>query len=345
MWIQRFTKYILQHRLMALLITFASTSTFIPIISALGILIAALVTLTKDIREGAIFTLAAILPYLIVLILTGTTEGSVLPSITTWSLIGLGIPILSNVLTWVFAVMLRKQASWSQILQVAALAGVLTVSVIHLAYPDIMDWWGMKLQEYYAEVPASVLKDAQAVTKAVKSNPQTVDEVTSAANELTNKLANSKAEVAKLTNIYKYYATGVGIALVLFYALMQLAVARWWQAIVFNPGGLKRELHNIRLSHLAGVLFILSLILAYLENSVVLDIMPILYALFVAAGLSLIHYLFGLMSSSVSSWIGLVVFYIVFIISMFTVPAIAILVGLLALVDIWWDVRKRFKKI
>jgi hypothetical protein len=45
------------------------------------------------------------------------------------------------------------------------------------------------------------------------------------------------------------------------------------------------------LSTLAGILFLASLVLAYLGNKVVLDVMPIVYGLFAAAGLSLIHYL------------------------------------------------------
>ena len=56
---------------------------------------------------------------------------------------------------------------------------------------------------------------------------------------------------------------------------------------IYNPGSLRKELHRIRLSQLAGLLFLISMVFSYLGNSVVLDIMPVLYMLFCAAGLSL----------------------------------------------------------
>ena len=31
--------------------------------------------------------------------------------------------------------------------QIAALVGVLVISVIHLAYPQVADWWGVQLQD------------------------------------------------------------------------------------------------------------------------------------------------------------------------------------------------------
>lgn len=305
MWLQYLTTYLLQHRWRALLLTFLLS--FVPIIGIVGILFAALVTLIKGIRESIPFMLAATLPYLITFLIT-TKDFS--GSIMVWAAIG--VAVLSNVLTWVFAILLYRKATWSQILQVAALLGVLTVSVIHLAYPNIVDLWATELQSYLNQVTAT-LKTAVVPTDT---------------------------EVEAI-NVTKYYATGLIVAAILFNAILQLIVGRWWQSIVFQPGLLRKELYNIRLNQLAGILFILSLILSYIGNSVVLDIMPILYLLFGVAGLSLVHYFFGLMNSQ-TSWVWLSIFYIAFIISM---PVSIMLVGLFALVDIWFDARKRFKSI
>src|SRR5580658_3103660 len=137
MWLQRFTNYIVRHRRQAIALTFVST--FIPIIGILGVLIAALMTLIKGVAEGAIFIVAATLPYAITFAIGMT--GNPAPPLAAW--VAAGIAVLSNILTWVFAVMLRRQASFSLIIQIAALIGVLVVSVIHLIYPNIADWWGM----------------------------------------------------------------------------------------------------------------------------------------------------------------------------------------------------------
>jgi hypothetical protein len=312
MWLQRFTHYILRHRWQAVALTFVGT--FVPVVGTVGVLIAALVTLIKGVAEGAIFILAATLPYVITFAVTGMSETT--PSVVTWAAVG--VAVLSNVLTWVFAVMLRQQTSWSLILQIAALLGVLVISVIHLAYPDIADWWGIQLQSYYHQA-AVVMTTGAAKTSSVMSNEAQMESIALA----------------------KQYATGFMITAILSNAILQLIVARWWQSIVFSPGKLRGELHNIRLSQLAGILFIISLVLSYLGNSVVLDIMPVLYLLFGVAGLSLIHHLFGLINSS-TNWFWISVLYVTLI---FTLPTSVFLITIMALLDIWFDVRKRGRKI
>ncbi|MBV9576377.1 MAG: DUF2232 domain-containing protein [Gammaproteobacteria bacterium] len=308
MWLYRFTNELLRRRWQSILFTFAIT--FIPIIGMVGILIAALVTLVKGMVEGAIFTLAATLPYLVSFFISGKQESG-LPLML---LAAVGVAMLSNLLTWIFAVMLRQKTGWSSLLQIVALAGVLVISVIHLAYPDVADWWGQELQNYYKHV--QLFKDA-----------------------LQSSSASRDAQLESI-NVTKQYATGVMATVILFNALFQLVMARWWQNIVFNTKNLGRELRSIRLSPLAGILFITSLVLFYLGNSVVLDIMPILYTLFSVAGLSLIHYLFRSMPSP-STWFWLFLLYVALLISW---PTSMVLVSTLALADIWLDIRKRIKK-
>ena len=145
MRLQRFTDYLLRHRYKAVAFTFVCT--FIPIIGILGILIAALVTLVKGIAEGAIFTVAATLPYLCSFYFAGGSDASA--PLAAYAAVG--VAVLSNIMTWVFASMLYKKATWSTICQVAALFGVLVISVIHLVYPDVAGWWGQQLQSYYEQ--------------------------------------------------------------------------------------------------------------------------------------------------------------------------------------------------
>lgn len=310
MWLQRVTYFLFRHRWLTIGLTFVST--FIPVVGIIGVLIAALVTLCKSVVEGAVLTLAATLPYVISFYISGTHEAAIPPVV--WAAVG--VAVLSNIMTWVFAVMLRRETSWSLVIQIAALLGVLVISLIHIAYPGVADWWGSELQGYYAK--------AQVVTDALKNTATGPNETR-----------------LEAINAAKQYATGLMVAGILFNAILQLIVARWWQAIVFRPGSLRKELRNIRLSQLAGVLFIISLVLSYLGNSVVLDIMPVLYVLFGAAGLSLIHYLFGLMRSP-TVWFWLCILYLTLF---FTLPVSIVLIAILALLDIWLDIRKRFKKI
>ena len=307
------TNYLLGHRIKALALTFIIT--FIPILGVLGILFAALVTIRKGIVEGAIFTLAATLPYCFMRIYVPGSE-AVTPAFI-WIAISVGG--LSNVLTWAFAVMIRRKASWSSILQIAALMGVLVISVVHLAYPDIATWWGDQLRSFNSQFH-------DAVGDKLK-NTMDVDSLKEAQNSAINSA--------------KLIATGAVVGVTLLIAAWQLILACWWNAVVFSSGSLQKGLHQIRLSQLAGVLFIISLVFSYLGNSVVLDIMPVLYLLFCAAGLSVLHYFFERMKTPVV-WFWLLLMYFSLFIA---VPASIVLVATIALLDIWLDLRKRFKKV
>ena len=305
----RFTQYLLSHRLIALAMVFLIT--FVPVIGVVGILYAGFVTLRKSIWEGGLFTLFATIPYAISFYAAhgqGTDNLFII-----WAAVG--IAIFSNLFTWVLAGMLAHHVHWSKILQIAALMGVLCVSVIHLVNPNISMWWGEQLHLYFDKM--SILTDV--VKKPLISTDSQMEAI----------------------NVTKQYATGLITMAILFNAFLQLIVSRWWQMTLYHPGMLRRELHVIRLSKLAGGLFILSFILAYLGNRVVLDIMPILYMLFGMAGLSLVHYLFGLMTSG-TKWFWLWLFYITLVIAL---PTSIILLSLLALADVWLDIRRRLKKL
>ncbi|VVC76574.1 hypothetical protein AQUSIP_18900 [Aquicella siphonis] len=334
MRLQRLTEYLLRHRWQAIILTFIIT--YIPVIGMASILIACLVTLCVGVVEGAMFTLAATLPYVLVFA-SGTREA--IPMVV-WATVTL--TVLGNVLTWVFAVMLRRHCSWSFILQVAALTGVLAISVIHLAYPGIGDWWAAQLQSFYNQ-SAALAGAAQGETLPAIGESQ-VDTI----------------------NIIKNFATGILAVFVLFTAVIQVMVARWWQITVSHTGRLGRELQGIHLSRLAGGLFMLALVLYYLENSVVLDILPVLCLLFSAAGLSLVHYIFGLMEPSKGRfWLSLLYIALMYSLTMIAmlplfsalnlilpvVIAVMILSAsifafvVLGLFDVWFNMRKRIRKV
>lgn len=308
MWLANFTHYLMRHRYQTIALVFLGT--FIPIIGMLGILVAALFILMRGVVEGTILAVAATLPYLITFFLSAHQGETLL--LYVWA--GAGVAVLSNILTWACAIMLHRQASVSVIIQIAALVGVLAISVIHLAFPGVADWWGTQLQTYYnqANLMTGMIKTSNLPLPAVQS--ETID-------------------------VTKNYATGIMTAAILFNALFQLAIARWWQAAVFNAISLRKEMCTIRLAPLAGVLFVLSLAFSYMGNCVVLDMMPVLYMLFGMAGLSLMHYLFGL-NRSQSAWVWL---FIVYFIILFSLPLSLVLIAMLALFDIWLDIRKRVK--
>ncbi len=115
-----------------------------------------------------------------------------------------------------------------------------------------------------------------------------------------------------------------------------MLLARWWQAVIFNPGGLKKELYQIRLSYLSVALFVAAAGLSWLGNLVSMDIMPILYAGFGAAGFSLLH---NLLARLPTGRLWLTVVYIGFII---VFPRSIEIIAMFAVLDVLLNFRERW---
>ncbi len=308
MLLRRITDFILQSRLHAMGTAFGCA--FIPWVGAISIVIAAFVTLRKGAREGAFVMLAATLPLLIGY-WTFPADNQTSALLTDSNLMLL--MVVGNILTWLFSVILRHYANWSWLLQLAAVLSIIVVCVVHLVYPDAQSWWGVELKNYFTQTMQNM--DAAKLT----------DDSTQSA-------------IASIAESVKPYATGIITVFIVFNALLQLLIARWWQAVVFNPGGLRKEMYEIRMSYIAGALFVLGLALSFWVGSDwITDVMPIFYLIFCLAGLSLLH---SLISRSKVSWFWLSLVYL----SVMLAPICLTLIAMIALLDTWLDLRVRLVK-
>ena len=308
MLLRRFTDFILQGRLQAIGTAFVLA--FIPLIGGVSILIAALVTLRKNVYEGALVFLAASIPLVIhYVFLPGEATAGMLLGLVELALLG-------NLLVWVFAVILRRYGQWNFLLETALLVGVIGVGIVHGLCSDVPGWWQKQLTVYFSKTldMADVLK--------------------------TDSGAGLQDVQAQVIQMAKYYATGFLAASILLNALLQLAIARWWQAVIFNPGGLRDELVQIRLSHITGGLFVVVMLLGYFKNTLALDILPVVYAIFAAAGLSLVHCLMGKIAKGSWFWLMLVYLGVIWLFP-FSLVALAIM----ALFDTWLNFRKRASRL
>ena len=309
MLLRRITDFILQGRLQAMGTAFACA--FIPLVGTVSILIAGLVTLRKGVQEGALVLVAATLPLLISYIglpVESSADYSVSPTDAV------AMIVIINVLTWLYAVALRKFPSWSLVLQFAGLVSVIAVITVHVVYPDIQAWWQNWLTNYFGNVEQAM---GQMTAQDVKTN---------------------HGMIASVVTGIAPYATGIVAMALSFYALLELLLSRWWQSAVFNPGGLQKELLQIRMSYFAGALFLLGMIISYWGvYPLVVDVMPTLYLVFGLAGLSLLHFIVKTMKVS---WIWMTLLYV----GISLVPMAILLVAMIALLDTWIDFRKRLQK-
>lgn len=305
MFLRRFTDFVMQNRLQAIATAFITA--FIPVIGSISILIAALVTLRKGAFEGALVALAATLPYIISYFVAVPAADQAQMAFAM-----LAILMVSNVLTWLFAVTLRQFNNWNLTLELGALIGIIAVAVVHLFYPDIQAWWVAQLKIYFA-------KAANSVGNLDLESPPKLDEVQ-----------------LRTINAMRHYATGFVTVSILFNALIQLLMARWWQAVIFNPGGLRKELYQIHFGRIAGTFFVAGLALSFAGNEFALDAMPVLYAIFFIAGLSLLH---QFVAMTKNGWLWLIVIYSGIV---WLFPISIVLIAIIALLDAGLDFRKRF---
>jgi hypothetical protein len=123
--------------------------------------------------------------------------------------------------------------------------------------------------------------------------------------------------------------------------VFSLYVARWWQAILYNPGGFSSEFQQMRLHWLVGVAGAAALLLGLLpENgfpAFIGCLGTVVLGLVFLQGMGVIH---GLIKGTKSAQLWLVLTYLMLIIFMPQMVLVLISIGLL---DIWIDFRSRFK--
>jgi hypothetical protein len=111
---------------------------------------------------------------------------------------------------------------------------------------------------------------------------------------------------------------------------------------MFNPGELRKELLRVRLSYMAGVLFLICYPLASLGNEIAIDIMPVMYLVFGVAGLSVTHCLL----TTKAKWYWVAFLYIGSISIILLIPrgtlVVAMIFSAIAFLDIVVNFRKRF---
>lgn len=94
--------------------------------------------------------------------------------------------------------------------------------------------------------------------------------------------------------------------------VVSLLLARWWQALLYNPGGFRQEMHNLRISKrtalILGAIAILGMALPaqYMPWSELAGL-PLL-----VAGIALVHYVIAVKQLG-GHWLGLMYFGVLFI--------------------------------
>jgi uncharacterized protein YybS (DUF2232 family) len=215
------------------------------------------------------------------------------PQIATAFVLEIWIPL------WLCAIVLRKTESHGDLVLMASGFGALYIVVTHMLIDDVTDWWRNNLETGIAQaLPEDLAGQYQVVTEQL-------------APFMNGMLAGS----------------------LLVSIVLTILVARWWQSMLFNPGGFKKEFYALHLPRvlLLGVLLGVALILIdeAKPGSIAFELLLLLIFAYFIQGLATIH--------RVIAAKGLPKVWLVMLYVLLLIPQIGLFVACLGMIDCWFE--------
>jgi Predicted membrane protein (DUF2232) len=210
---------------------------------------------------------------------------------------------------WMLSLVLRQTVSLSVTVSVAALVGCVIVVGVYLGINDPAQTW--------RDIMDRLVEQAQQQSEQ-------------AAADAFGKVLTSLAP----------YMTGMLAAALVLGLILSVFLARWWQALLYNPGGFGREFHGLRMGRnfalvALGTLAVNMAASGWLEE-VAGNAMIVIVAAYLLHGLGLVH---GIVAAKGIHVGWLIALYAVTLI----LPQSSLLLAAAAFVDSWMDIRARIK--
>ena len=206
-------------------------------------------------------------------------------------------------LLWVLAVILRQTQSLATTISLAAVIGLAIILLFHLMIDDPVVWWQTILREWFG--PA--IEQAGGDTK----------------------------DMYTLLDTWAAQMTGFLASAIVVNTLICLFIARWWQAILYNPGGFQQEFHSLRLGQKFAIVTLVAGVLAWVPmgfvQTLAQDSLMMLMTIYVLQGLSVVHSVIAIKKLQTAWFFG--VYVMVLLMSQ--------LIAMIGFIDTWTDFRLR----
>lgn len=297
-----FAQFIMRGRLQAMLVAVAMAvlSLILPPMNYLSSAVIALVTLRRGWQEGLVIIVGA---------------GAVMAVFTLMTPLK---PIYAGVFAaavwvpvWLLALVLRATVSVSTTVMVAGVIGLVGIALTYQALDNPAQSW--------QEVMGRMMEQAPAPAEKGKTTP--------------NPLGEMLEQAAP-------HMTGMAVAALVLGPMLSLLLARWWQALLYNPGGFKREFHALRLSRgfaaVALAVLLVSLLTTGRLQEVALNMLIVVVAVCLLPGLALLHGIVEIKAAHPAWLAGIYV-------GVLVLPQLALVLAVTALADSWLDMRGRLQ--
>ncbi|MES9934556.1 MAG: DUF2232 domain-containing protein [Candidatus Sedimenticola sp. PURPLELP] len=228
------------------------------------------------------------------------TMGGVMPVV--------GFVLLMWLPIWIAATLLRFSRSLGITIQGVLILGLLVILAQYLQGQDPVEQWRNLLEPF-----TQSLVEAQVVEEGKQQD---------------------------LIKVMARWMPGAVAAGFFLQVMASLFVARWWQAMLYNPGGFKAEFHQLRMPRILAIITLLVLLLqaGIVDLGVFADYLAMLVmAAWFLQGLSLAHGVLGRMGAN-SGWLVGIYFLL-----MFAMPHAVTVLAAAGFADAWFDFRARLQ--
>ena len=254
-------------------------------------------------RKGTVESL-----WVLLLALLGLGLGGVLLTGSAVHAISYGLLLWLPV--WPVAAVLRGTRRLDWALETALLLGMTAVMAVYLLVDDPAALWREKMQPFLQAM--------------LENTPTGFD----------------AGSMDKALDFFSHYLTGAMVAASVMSVVLALLIARWQQAVLFNPGGFRSEFVALRMHTAIVYTSLASVATGVLASGYMAEIAwnlsAVFMVLFIISGFSVLHAVLG----GKSFWI-VGVYFVLFISPQLLLPPIA----LIGLSDIWLDWRRFGKRV
>ncbi|MGZ4989567.1 MAG: hypothetical protein ACXWFX_05025 [Methylobacter sp.] len=244
----------------------------------------------------------------------GAIEGLIVLTCSTAVAGALGFFLLGNyqfvllygmvlwVPVWLISIILREGRYLSLAIEIAVLLGIMGVIGFYL---------------YNADEVATIWKNI--LSQMVPPNAPVED-------------------IQHTLTVLSHYMTGIIAAASVFGLLFGLFLGRWWQALLYNPGGFRQEFLSLNTHSRLAIGSIVVVVVALLSSGVISEISwnitILLFVLYTFIGTAVLHTVFA--SMKMGRFI-VPMFYV----TLFLIPHAMLPVALVGLSDTWMNLRNK----
>jgi hypothetical protein len=209
----------------------------------------------------------------------------------------------------ILALVLRKTGSWSMLLDAAAGLALLGIAAFYAVQPDPLQFWQVVMTQ---------------LLKTMSEESGMVTELEAIQQQLP---------------VIAEWLTGMLAAGVVLGLVASMMVARWWQAMLYNPGGFRQEFYALRQSKSASLAVLLILVVSMFNLGKISfmagDMMVTVVVLYSIVGLALVHSLVA-MTGNQAGWL-VALYVLLFIVP----PQVMVILASAGFADSWLDFRGR----